>query len=261
MSDVNSKHESIQEGFTLIELLVVIAIIAVLLGILLPCLRAVKAQARRTICQNNLHQGGAAVWMYASDFDSYLPEGNVVDKSASGYNQSWDGADLLTLLNFQTMASLGNYGLTEEHATCETARKHFESKEGWLSPLKPAHGFVETAYIGWIYWGNRGDWMDLNTGQKYVTAKKVTDRPTSKTLATCFCYDRYGAVGSGGHWPAWYGSHIRGTFQHDVGRPMHPKPDGLVVAYLDGSADFVKWWNLTPSNHEGDYLIYYDQSN
>jgi prepilin-type N-terminal cleavage/methylation domain-containing protein len=257
MTDVNKNLRRLQEGFTLIELLVAISIIAILLAILLPCLRRVKEQARRAICQSNLHQGGAAVCMYAGDFNGYLPEGNIVDKSASGYNKSWDSADLLTLLNYNTMALLHNYGLTEEHATCETARKYFESKEGWLSPLAPAHGFVDTAYVGWIYWGNRGDWTDLNTGKRYVTAKKVADRPTSKTLATCFCYDRYGAVGSGGEWPAWYGSHIRGTFQHGVGRPMDPQPDGLAVAYLDGAVDFVKWKNLTPSNHEGQYLVYY----
>ena len=137
-------------GFTLIELLVVIAIIAVLMAILLPSLRRVKEQARRTVCQNNLHQGAAAVFMYAGDCDGYLPEGNVVDKSAPGYNKSWDSADLLTLFNYETMRQFGDYGLTDEHATCETARKHFESTEGWLSPLSPAHGFVETAYVGWI---------------------------------------------------------------------------------------------------------------
>lgn len=258
-NNMNIKLGRLRKGFTLIELLVVISIIAVLMAILLPCLGRVKEQARRAICQNNLHQGDAAVFMYAGDFDGYLPEGNVVDKSAPGYNKSWDSADLLTLLNYQTMASLHGYGLTEEHATCETARKHFESTEGWLSPLTPAHGFVETAYVGWIYWGNRGDWTDLNTGKKYVTAKKVTDRPTSKTLATCFCYDRYGAVGGGGNWPAWYGSHIRNTFQHGIGRPMEPEPDGLVVAYLNGAVDFVKWKNLTACNHEGEYLVYYEK--
>jgi hypothetical protein len=40
---------------------------------------------------------------------------------------------------------------------------------------------------------------------------------------------------------------------------MDPKPDGLVVAYLDGAVDFVKWKGLTASNHEGEYLVYYDK--
>ena len=117
------------------ELLVVISIMTLLVSILLPCLGRAKEHARRTACQNNLHQGLLAGNMYAGDYDGFLPEGNIIDKSAPGYNSSWDSADLLTVVNFRTMMAFGGYGLTEEHATCETARKHFESTEGWLSPL------------------------------------------------------------------------------------------------------------------------------
>jgi len=82
---------------------------------------------------------------------------------------------------------------------------------------------------------------------------------TRSTATTCFCYNRYDAVGGGGNWPAWYASHVKGTFQYAVGRPMDPTPDGLVVAYLVGAARFVKWANLPPSNHEGDYIVCYDR--
>jgi len=56
-------------AFTLIELLVVIAIIALLLAILMPALRAVKDQARKTVC--NVHIGGLglALRMYVDDHD------------------------------------------------------------------------------------------------------------------------------------------------------------------------------------------------
>jgi len=246
-------------GFTLLELLVVISIIAVLLAILFPGLRKAKEHARRVACQNNLHQGLVAGNMYAGDFDGFLPEGNVIDKSASGYTRSWDSADLLTLINYQTMVAFHIYGLSEEHATCETARKYFESTDNWLSPLPATRPLVETAHVGWIYWGNRGNWIDQNTGREYITARKVTDQPTSNTLVTCFCYNRYDAVGPGGNWPAWYASHVGGTFLHAVGRPMKPTPDGLVVGYLHGAARFVKWNDLTPSNHEGNYIVYYDR--
>jgi len=248
-----------QYGFTLVELLVVISIMALLMSILMPCLRKAKSHARRVVCQNNLHQGLIASNMYVADFDGFLPQGNIIDKSAPGYNKSWDGADLLTLINYRTMISFGAYGLTEEHATCETARKYFESTDDWLSPLPATRPLVETAYVGWIYWGNRGDWTDLNTGEKYVTPKKLTDKPTSNTLVTCFCYNRYDAVGPGGNWPAWYSSHVGGTFRYGVGQPLKPKPDGLVVGYRDGATRFVKWSDLTPSHHEGDYIVYYDR--
>lgn len=247
-----------RDGFTLIELLVVISIIALLMAIMVPVLGKAKEHARRVACQNNLHQGLLAGQMYAGDSDGFLPEGNVIDKSAPGYSKDWDSADLLTLINYKTMMAFGRYGLTEQHATCETARKHFESQEGWLSPLPAPRPMVEATQVGWIYWGNRGDWTDKDTGRKYITSKKISDRATSNTLVTCFCYNRYDAVGGSGNWPAWYGSHIRGTFQHAVGRPMDPAPDGLAVGYLDGSVRFVKWNGLTPSNHEGDYLVYYD---
>jgi len=69
MIDNNTNCKKVDRGFTLIELLVVISIISVLMAILLPCLRLIKEQARRAVCQNNLHQGGAAIFMYAGDLD------------------------------------------------------------------------------------------------------------------------------------------------------------------------------------------------
>ena len=254
----NAKRDD--QGFMLIELLVVISIIALLLAVLLPSLQAARERSRRVICQNNLHQAGAAMFMYAGDFDDALPIGSIIDRRAPGYVTAWDRADQMALVNAETMMHLGQtYGLTDEHATCETARKYFEAKEDWLEPRQPAPQYTQVFQIGWIYWGARGRWTDPDTGREYVTARKLSDRATSGTLATCFCYNRFDAVGPGGNWPAWYASHVKSRFEQGVGTPMHPRPDGLVVGYFDGATRFVKWGDLTPSNHEGNYIVYYDK--
>ena len=63
-----------KRGFTLIELLVVIAIIALLMGILMPALSAVKEQAKEISCRANLRQYGIAQSIYLNDFDGRYPE-------------------------------------------------------------------------------------------------------------------------------------------------------------------------------------------
>jgi len=63
-------------GFTLIELLVVIAIIAILVALLLPAVQQVREAARKSQCQDHLHNLAIAVMSYEGAFRS-LPPGVV----------------------------------------------------------------------------------------------------------------------------------------------------------------------------------------
>jgi prepilin-type N-terminal cleavage/methylation domain-containing protein len=59
-----SSANSRQRAFTLVELLVVIAIIGILVALLLPAIQAAREAARRTQCQNTLHNLAIAVLNY-----------------------------------------------------------------------------------------------------------------------------------------------------------------------------------------------------
>jgi prepilin-type processing-associated H-X9-DG protein len=61
--------------FTLIELLVVVAIVFILMSLLMPGIKNVRASAKRIECGNNLRQLGTAVSEYSVDYDSFYPLG------------------------------------------------------------------------------------------------------------------------------------------------------------------------------------------
>ena len=76
-----------RKGFTLIELLVVIAIIAILVALLLPAVQQVREAARKSQCQDNLHNLAVAIHNYEGSHKR-LPPGGITTAVAST-NNSW----------------------------------------------------------------------------------------------------------------------------------------------------------------------------
>jgi len=68
-----SRKINLNRAFTLIELLVVISIIALLLGILLPCLGRIKAKAYRVRCAHNLKQIDLGLNLYLNANNDTYP--------------------------------------------------------------------------------------------------------------------------------------------------------------------------------------------
>jgi prepilin-type N-terminal cleavage/methylation domain-containing protein/prepilin-type processing-associated H-X9-DG protein len=74
------------KGFTLIELLVVMAIIALLAAILFPVFARAREAARKITCLSNIKQLGAALLMYADNWDEKFPNGVKWESDGTEYS-------------------------------------------------------------------------------------------------------------------------------------------------------------------------------
>jgi prepilin-type N-terminal cleavage/methylation domain-containing protein len=229
-------------GFTLIELLVVIAIIAILAAMLLPTLARSKERARRTVDVSNLHQWGVACTMYAGDSREVLPVG--IRAGAAGN----PGADDFIWFNGNTWTALKAYGISTNVGYCQS----WLTRPDMVQQVGTAVWGTTDVLIGWVYWGGRDP---IGSKPDYIPPKKTTDRtnPGSETLMTCTCFDSRPAP-----WASWM-PHVRGSalVLYPQNTNPVPAPDGLAVARIDGSANWVKWAKLVPLRQAD--VIYYER--
>ena len=76
-------------AFTLLELLVVVAIIMILAAVLLPVMEQCSKKGEGVTCLSNVRSLVAGAWLYADDFDDYLPPA-LVPACPAGYSTCWD---------------------------------------------------------------------------------------------------------------------------------------------------------------------------
>jgi prepilin-type N-terminal cleavage/methylation domain-containing protein/prepilin-type processing-associated H-X9-DG protein len=111
-------------GFTLIELLVVISIIGVLIALLLPAVQQAREAARKSGCQNNLHQIGIALHNYETSKGSF-PMGyeswRSTDPLLSTPGWGW-AAQILPELEQRVLYDAANINLPVEDPANQTVR-------------------------------------------------------------------------------------------------------------------------------------------
>ena len=80
-----------RKGLTLVELLIVIAIIVTLSAfLLLPICEGILWKSKITACVSNLKQIGAALLIYAEDWNGYAPPYTNESRAAKFFPQATD---------------------------------------------------------------------------------------------------------------------------------------------------------------------------
>lgn len=136
----------IVHGFTLIELLVVVAIVAVVAGMLMPALGAVRDSARIATCLSNQRQIALAVAVYAGDNDGLLPR--VRDTTAVAGSQIWTGR---LAEQFGNLYPGYRYISGRQPPVCPNWKGRYNTS---TMSMSGGHGYALNSYLAGPPWGN-----------------------------------------------------------------------------------------------------------
>jgi len=198
-------------GFTLIELLVVISIIAVLMGILMPALTKVRAQAKKTVCASNLKQAGVGFNVYVSANDGYGVL-SYFDKDSKGRLQGqvlwwsamlWDG-----IIEDSSLINCPSLKLKEDKVYTREDQVSGEINVWTSGRVAGPYADPWAGGIGCIYaYGESEPLMSYKTGYDYdagpfKVASKI--KKTSSEIMLVDCCSTEGIDGFRGYtWDEW----------------------------------------------------------
>jgi prepilin-type N-terminal cleavage/methylation domain-containing protein len=245
----NNRHK----GFTLIELLVVIAIIALLLSIVLPALKKVKAQARKTICSSQLHQWGVALTAFSGDNNSRLPKTPgtssgtawpsmvVADKHNPAISAYYTEGDFSLETMGGYVAGYDKETTTPSHSVyfCPEASESY--RQMLIDSLYVSKGYFHSTYN---YFGQVKSWSALTLTPKTVERDLADNLGTTKGRKLMMA-DHLIKMMSTGAWA--YNHGLRGPsylfsfsakFSFDMALTEPPAIAGTNNLFTDGSVDW-----------------------
>lgn len=158
-----ARGASLRRGFTLIDVLVSLAVIAVLIGLMLPALTAIRETGRKVVCSSNIRQIGLSTAMYADDYRGQLPYSVSYDKSIDG-----PGFEP----QFLMMARWGGPANRWDGLGLLFGKQYCSAGQVFYCPSHKSHHRYETYAAGW-----NGNPIDVYTNFQYRggTSNKVAN--------------------------------------------------------------------------------------